>query len=84
MRYLTLFVDKTTRIEIENSVFTGYETIKYNGELVSKRWSLFGSVHQFNVVENGDQVNYEIRIAIKLPLRIGFDIYRDNKPILFM
>jgi hypothetical protein len=84
MRYLTLFVDKTTRIDIENSFFAGYETINYNGELVSKKWSLFGSIHKFNVVENGSPVNYEIKIGLRLPLRIGFDIYRDNKPILLM
>jgi hypothetical protein len=84
MRYLTLNVDKSTRIDIDNSIWTGMETIMYNGNEVSKHWSLFGSSHDFEVIENGKTVKYEVRIGLRLPLRIGFDIIRDNEVLLLM
>jgi hypothetical protein len=81
MRYLTYFTPDRNRIDINNSLL-GEETIYYNGELVSRNTSLFGSQHEFQVQEHNEHVVYKINIEIKWPLRIGFDIYRDGKALL--
>ena len=82
MKYLTLYVNKESRIDIDNAVFTGVETVRYNGSIVSKKWSMFGAVHKFKVTEYGKTVEYEVSVGIKFPMRIGFDIFRDNTPLL--
>ncbi|MBC3541126.1 hypothetical protein ACFSC6_03020 [Rufibacter sediminis] len=81
MNVLTLNLSDTVKIEVDNS-FTGQETIKYNGEIVSEKKSLLGENHQFEREENGELVRYEVRISIKQLTRVGIDIYRNNKVIL--
>lgn len=81
MRYLTFFAGENKRIDINNS-WLGEEKIYYNGSLVSKHTSFLGSRHEFEVEENQERVSYEINIEYKWPLRIGFDIFRNGKPIL--
>lgn len=81
MRYLTYFTPDRNRIDINNSLW-GEESIYYNGILVSRNCSLFGSLHEFQVQEQNENVVYKINIEIKWPLRIGFDIYRDGKALL--
>lgn len=81
MRYLTCFTPDRNRIDIKNSLL-GEESIYYNGELVSRNTSLFGSLHEFSVLENKEEAVYRINIEIKWPLRIGFDIYRNGTALL--
>lgn len=80
MRYLTLNINPNARIDIDNSIW-GTETIRYNNEIVSERYSTFGSIHTFEKEENGETAKYEIRISLKF-LRIGFDIFRNTQAIL--
>ncbi len=80
MRYLTLNINPNARIDIDNDIW-GKETIRYNGEIVTEKSSIFGSVHTFEKEENGEIAKYEIRISLK-SLRIGFDIFRNNQAIL--
>lgn len=81
MRYLTYFTPGHNRIDIRNSLL-GEESIYYDGELVSRNTSLFGSTHEFSVLEHNEETIYRINIEIKWPLRIGFDIYRNGKALL--
>ena len=81
MRYLTYYTYDRHRIDINNS-WLGEERIYYDGELVSKKTSLFGSVHEFWVSENKEEIHYRINIEFKWPLRIGFDIFRNGKALL--
>lgn len=81
MRYLTYFTPGQNRIDIRNS-WLGEESIYYDGELVSRNSSLFGSVHEFSVREHDEDVIYRINIEYKWPLRIGFDIFRNGKALL--
>jgi hypothetical protein len=81
MRYLTYFTSGHNRIDIRNSLL-GEESIYYDGELVSRNTSLFGSTHEFNVREYDEDVMYRISIEYKWPLHIGFDIYRNGKALL--
>jgi len=48
----------TTKIVFDNSIWTGIERIYVNGELVSKKFSWFGTDHPFQVNENGETVRY--------------------------
>ncbi|WP_181307108.1 hypothetical protein [Rufibacter sp. XAAS-G3-1] len=81
MNVLTLHLSDSVKIEVDNS-FTGLETIKYNGEIVSEKKSLLGENHRFEREENGETAQYEVRISIKHLTRVGIDIYRNNKVLL--
>ena len=63
------------KIEIDLiSLFTGKETVYYNGEIVSRKKSMWGCVHSFNVNENGTDTHYEIKTGLvfqsELPLSL--------------
>jgi len=47
-----------TNIRFDNCMWTGYEKIYVNGELVSKKFSWFGMDHFFEVEEDGEWVDY--------------------------
>ncbi|WP_156180531.1 hypothetical protein [Rufibacter radiotolerans] len=81
MNLLTLNLADNIKIEVDNT-YSGVETIKYNGEVVSEKRSLSGENHQFEREENGKKVKYEVKISIKGLSRIGIDIYRNDKVIL--
>lgn len=81
MRYLTLNINPTARIDIDNSIW-GKETIKYNDKVVSEKTSIFGSVHNFEQEENGEVSKYEVRIGLNMFKGVTFNIYRNNQAIL--
>ncbi|ALJ00118.1 hypothetical protein [Rufibacter tibetensis] len=81
MNVLTLNLSDAVKIEVDNS-YTGVETIKYNGEIVSEKKSLLGENHTFEREEQGELAKYEVRISIKHFSRVGIDIYRNNKVLL--
>lgn len=81
MRYLTYFTQDHHRIDINNS-WLGEEKIYYDGQLVSRRSSILGSMHEFQVTENDEVTDYQINIEYRWPLRIGFDIFRNGKALL--
>jgi hypothetical protein len=80
MRYLTLNIAENTQLSIDNSM-TGVETIYMNEKIVSKKFSFWGAKHIFNREENGEYVNYEVKIGLNFT-GIGYNIYRNNEPIL--
>lgn len=82
MRYLTYFTSTNNRIDIHNSLFSGQEKVFYNGKLVAAQCTLWGARHRFNVVEDEENVEYEVVVSIKPLLRIGFDIFRNGKALL--
>ena len=58
---MRVLVVNGNKIEIDLlSLFSGKETVYYNGEIVSQMKSLWGGVHAFNVQENGVEALYEI------------------------
>lgn len=82
MRYLTYFTADNNRIDVTNDLLTGVEKIYYNGTMVSRKWSFFGSRHIFHITEGETDVTYEVAISIKPLLRIGFDLFRNGKALL--
>ena len=81
MRYLTLNINKNVKIDIDNSIW-GKETISYNGEVVSKKTSIFGSVHNFEKQENSEVAKYEVKIGLSIFKGVTFNIFRNNEVIL--
>lgn len=79
MKYLTLFYEGN-KIEVHNNIL-GKETIFYNDQMVSKKFSLLGAKHLFEVTEDGQVVNYEVAIKYN-EYGLGFCVYRNNQPIL--
>lgn len=80
MRYLTLNIAENLQLSIDNSM-TGVETIYINEEEVSKKFSFWGANHVFTRNENGETINYQVKIGLSFT-GIGYNIYRNDAPIL--
>ena len=77
---MRILVVNGNKIEIDLiSLFSGTETVYYNGEIVSQKKSLLGSLHSFIVQENGVDVKYEIKVALGFPLKPTIVINRDGE-----
>lgn len=79
MKYTTIYLDEN-KIELFNTLL-GKETVKVNGNIVSEKWSITGTDHNFVIIENKDEV------ACKLTTGFGmngviFNLYKDDKPII--
>ncbi|PSK88864.1 hypothetical protein [Taibaiella chishuiensis] len=81
MRYLTYFTTDNQRIDIKSN-WLGEEKIYHNGKLVSSQQSILGSYHSFSVIEHDEPADYQVRIGIRWPARMGFDIYRNGRALL--
>ena len=57
MRIISVKIADTI-IEFDNDMWTGHENIYVNGELVSRKFSWFGTDHIFEVEEDGVWVEY--------------------------
>lgn len=51
---------KNHKIEIKEM---GKEKILYDGKEVSNKWSMLGTTHIFRVNEDGDEIQYEVKIG---------------------
>ena len=70
------------KIEIDLlSLFSGKETIYYNGEVVSQIKSFWGSVHLFEVKENGAKALYEVKVGLGFPVRATVVISRNGETL---
>jgi hypothetical protein len=81
MRYLTLKINPTTELSIDNSIW-GKETIKLNGAIVSEKTSIWGSEHCFEVLEDSKVVTYKVIIKMGIDIRVTYLITRDGQEIL--
>lgn len=76
---LVTYYSGNNKIELFNSIW-GKETIKVNEETVSSHFSAFGSVHQFTIKENEQDVPFSARI--RMGYGYAFDIFRNGEPVL--
>ena len=83
---------KNNIIEIKMDRMTGEENVFYNKDIVSSKTSMFGATHKFSVQEEGENVNYEIKVKVRGGLfgkitGIGMalppivEVYRNDKKI---
>lgn len=77
---LTTFYLENNKIEIFNSLL-GKEIIKLNNDIVSSKFSIAGTEHNFSVIENGSKSNCKITIGLGL-YGVVFDFYKNDKPII--
>lgn len=70
-----------TNIRFDNCMWTGYESIYVNGELVSKKFSWWGMDHFFEVEEDGVWVDYVLTTGIGWG-GVTTDIKRNGIPVL--
>lgn len=80
MRIISVNIGDTI-IEFDNDMWTGHENIYVNGELVSRKFSWFGTDHIFEVEENGVWVEYVLTTGFGW-MGITADITRDGIPIV--
>ena len=79
MKYITINLGENI-IEVHNS-FLGKETIKVNDKIVSDKFSLFGTEHNFNILENEKEVKCKINIGLSFQ-GIVFNLHKDEKPVI--
>jgi tetratricopeptide (TPR) repeat protein len=76
MQYRKIICGETV-IEFHNN-WLGEETVIANGQLVSKKSSVYGTNHPFNVLEQGNQVRYVLRTRVNDNLAVVLDIKRNG------
>jgi len=79
MKIMTVNINRI-RIEFNNNLWTGHQTIIVDGQLVSKKFSIFGREHIFDVFEEGDYVEYTLKTGLGPGYGgIIYDLYRNGK-----
>ncbi len=79
MKFATIYLDQN-KIEIDNSIF-GKETIRLNGSVVSKKYSLLGTKHQFFILENEKKIKCQLNLGYG-PNGVVMDLYKNNQPVI--
>ncbi len=79
MQYQKL-VSGDTIIEIHNN-WLGEETVIVNGQIVSKKYSVWGTNHYFNVMEDGHTIRYILTTRVDGNMQVVLDLSRNGKPI---
>lgn len=69
-----------TVIEFHNN-WLGEETVIVNGQVVSKKSSVWGANHYFSVSEDGEAANYILTTKITEGLQVALDLSRNGKLI---
>ena len=87
MQYQKIISGETI-IEFHNN-WLGEETVIINGQIVSKKSSILGTDHYFNVMEDGHNVNYVLTTKVNDLLQVLLDLRRngvvvqENIPVQF-
>jgi len=78
MKLVTFPIGNDT-IEVYNSLWTGVETVKFNGQVVSKHFNWFKGIHPFRVVnpdtKQTDDYRVEIRFDMSSMTTVNVDIF---------
>jgi tetratricopeptide (TPR) repeat protein len=65
-----------------HSDWLGVESVSVNGQLVSKKVSITGTDHPFNVIEEGRMTSYILSSKLLNGLEAGLDLRRNQRLIL--
>ena len=71
------------KIEVSGMSLTAMEEVLYDGATVSKKRSVTGSTHIFNVKENEEEIQYEVEIGTKWHGFSAWTTVRRNGKIIF-
>lgn len=80
MRALTFF-HADNEISVHNNLL-GIESVFYNGKKMTSHFSLFGSTHDFSVMEDDIEANYQVKISMSVMAGITFNIWRNGRALL--
>lgn len=73
-------------IEVYNSLWSGVETVKFNGSVVSKHFNWFVGIHPFRVVNPDtneiDHYRVEIRFSMSSSTCVTVDIFLNDQCLL--
>ncbi len=82
MKIIGIYSDGV-HIEFFNSMWTGKETVKVDGEVVSAKHSFWGTSHYFQVIGPDDEpIDFELRSGMNNSLGVAIDIIRNGAPLL--
>lgn len=79
MHYQKIIVDQTF-IEFHNN-WLGEETVVVNGQIVSRKSSVWGAHHYFTVIENGHTVRYVLTSKADPSYQVYLDLRRNGELI---
>ena len=79
MKIITIYLEEN-KIEFFNSIL-GKEIVKVNDQVVSSKFSMFGTEHIFKIVEKGNETECIIISGYGMG-RFVIDFYKDNKPVI--
>ena len=65
-------------IEFHNN-WLGVETVIVNGQVVSKKSSILGTHHHFNLMENGEEMRYVLTTKVNANLQVLLDLRRNGE-----
>ncbi len=71
------FTQGDTTIEFHNN-WLGEETVIVNGQIVSKKYSVWGTNHYFNVMEDGRHARYILTTGIDQGMQVVIDLSRNG------
>jgi len=80
MRIFAVFAGDN-EISVHNNFWNGVETVRYNGEEVSSKFSWFGATHRFSVEEDGQIVDYDVEVGFTLN-GVSANVWRNDRPIM--
>lgn len=76
--YYQKIISGETIIEFHNN-WLGEETVVINGQVVSKKSSVWGTHHIFTVIENSKKVTYVLTTKVNGNLQIFIDLKKDDE-----
>jgi hypothetical protein len=79
MQYQKLTTGETT-IEFHNN-WLGEETVIVNGQIVSKKYSVWGTNHFFTVMEDGRQTRYILTTRVDANMQVVIDLSKNGQLI---
>lgn len=79
MQYQKLTSGETT-IEFHNN-WLGEETVIVNGQIVSKKYSVWGTNHFFTVMEDGRQIRYILTTRVDANMQVVIDLSKNGQLI---
>lgn len=79
MKHLSFF-HNGNEISIHNSLL-GVESIRYNGEKMTSKFSILGATHVFSVHEDDRLVDYRVEVGMNL-MGVTFSLWRNGKALM--
>lgn len=79
MKYITIYI-RDNKIEVLNS-FMGKEIVKVNGFEVSTKYSIFGTEHNFKIIEENKEAHCKLITKFGL-YGVVIDFYKNGEPVI--